>query len=236
MKRNLPIILIFSVGLVLLTYPYIARLVNEEVAEAKVFELQESWTELSDKEKVERFEVAERYNDELSARGRLGVELTDIDFTDSDGVEQMATSPSEENGNDDSATNAYSYIEIPRLNLNLPIYLDSSRWSLANGIGLVPGSSMPVGGDSTHSVLAGHRGMATKEMFQHLDRLRVGDEIHIHSVNGKMTYRVYRTDVILPNQTGALEIQPSKDLTTLVTCHPYGSNSHRLIVQGERVD
>ncbi|NIK13174.1 class C sortase [Alkalibacillus almallahensis] len=241
MRKNWWLVIIFLIGLAVLLYPHVMQLINDEVAEAKVHEVQETWNELSKEGRTEIREEANEYNEEIKKRGRVGTDLENIDFTDS--AQDSLTTGS--NGTEDdwrdrgeevNTSNAYAVIDVPRLNLRLPIYPDSNRWSLANGVGVVPGSSMPVGGADTHTVLAGHRGMATKVMFRHLDQLSIGDVFHIESISGRLTYRVVLTDVIRPNETESLGIQNGEDLATLVTCHPYGSNAFRLIVQGKRVN
>jgi len=126
-------------------------------------------------------------------------------------------------------------IDIPKLNLEIPIYLGATENELSQGIGQVEGSSLPVGGASTHTVLAGHRGMGTKAMFRHLDVLKPGDTFFIHTLEEKLQYKVYDVEVILPNETDNLHIEEGKDLASLITCHPYRANSHRLVVHGERL-
>ncbi len=240
-------------GLLVVAYPHISRLINEQITEAKVYELQEGWEGLTEQEREHQIEEAEEHNADILERGGLGVDLGEIDFTDSNSEGGVVAASTSSTNNEDyvddggageglegslngPVSEVYASIEIPKLSLNLPIYLNTSRWALARGVGQVTGASLPIGGESTHTVLAGHRGMATQQMFQHLDRLNEGDEFIIHSINGPLRYRVYDTQVILPHQTGGLEIVRGKDLASLVTCHPYGANTHRLIVQGERVN
>lgn len=134
-----------------------------------------------------------------------------------------------------NATDAFATIEIPKLHLLIPIYIGASENELSKGIGVVEGTSLPIGGKNTHTVLAGHRGMGIKEMFRNLDQLTVDDVFYIHTVAGTLAYRVYDVIVILPHETERLMIQEGKDLASLITCHPYRANSHRLVVQGERM-
>src|SRR5690606_36446380 len=102
------------------------------------------------------------------------------------------------------------------------------------GIGQVEGSSLPIGGESTHTVLAGHRGMGTKAMFRNLDVLRPGDTFFIYTLEGRLEYHVYDVEVILPHETENLQINEGKDLASLITYQLYRVNSHRLVVHGER--
>lgn len=158
-----------------------------------------------------------------------------------------------EEGLHDPFTEAYSYeqydackdmpfdgeniaaIEIPTLNLAIPIYLGATEKELSKGVGQVEGSSLPIGGKNTHTLLAGHRGMGTKPMFRHLDELQTGDQFIIHTVEDTLVYVVYDTQVILPHETENLGIHEGKDLASLITCHPYRHNSHRLVIYGERI-
>ncbi|MFT8636527.1 MAG: class C sortase [Pseudoclavibacter sp.] len=126
-------------------------------------------------------------------------------------------------------------IQIPSIQLDLPIYHGTSDATLLRGIGHLEGTSLPVGGQGTHAVLTGHRGLATATMFTYLDRVKVGDEFTI-SVFGKvLTYRVVTTKVVDPDQTRSLAPVAGKDLVTLVTCTPLGINTQRIFVTGQRV-
>lgn len=129
----------------------------------------------------------------------------------------------------------FAAIEIPTLDLVIPIYLGATNDILRKGIGQVEGSSLPVGGMNTHTVLAGHRGMSTKEMFRELDQLHPGDEFYIHTLEETLIYEVYEQKVIYPEETQHLEIEEGSDLATLLTCHPYRHNYQRLLIMGERV-
>lgn len=128
----------------------------------------------------------------------------------------------------------FAVIEIPKLELIIPIYLGASDEILDKGIGQVEGSSLPVGGLGTHSVLAGHRGMATRLMFRDLDQVVPGDIFLIHTLKETLTYTVTSQEIIYPYETESLEIVEGKDLVTLITCHPYRHNYQRLLIHGER--
>ena len=128
------------------------------------------------------------------------------------------------------------YIEIPAIGVRLPIGHGTSEETLAAGVGHLEGSSLPVGGESTHCVLTGHRGLPTAKLFSDLDELEVGDRFFLHVLGETLTYEVVRITTVLPQDTGALEIAAGEDLCTLVTCTPYGINSHRLLVRGYRVE
>lgn len=130
----------------------------------------------------------------------------------------------------------FSAIEIPKLELMIPIYLGSTDDILNKGVGQVEGSSLPLGGASTHSVLAAHRGMGTKAMFRNVDELEPGDNFIIHGSTGPLEYEVTKQRIIYPHETASLEIEEDKDLTTLLTCHPYRYNYQRLLIHAERIN
>jgi sortase A len=126
-------------------------------------------------------------------------------------------------------------VRIPSIDLDLPIYHGTSNAVLERGIGHLEGTALPVGGASTHSVITGHRGLATSKLFNDLDQVTVDDTFTIEVFGEILTYRVAETLVVEPDDTESLLIQPGRDLMTLVTCTPLGINSHRILVTGERV-
>ncbi|MCI6044664.1 class C sortase [bacterium] len=128
------------------------------------------------------------------------------------------------------------YIEIPSIGCALPIYHGTDDAVLQIAIGHIPGSSLPVGGESTHCVLSGHRGLPSAKLFTDLDQLKEGDLFMLRVLDETLTYEVDRILIVLPDEVEALEIEEGKDLCTLVTCTPYGVNSHRLLVRGHRVE
>lgn len=128
------------------------------------------------------------------------------------------------------------YVEIPRISVYLPIYHGTSDDVLEKGVGHIQNTSVPIGGNSTHSVLTGHTGLPNAELFTRLDELGIGDIFYIHVLDDVLTYKVFETKVILPDKIDELQILNGKDYVTLVTCTPYGVNSHRLLVKAERVE
>ena len=127
-------------------------------------------------------------------------------------------------------------INIPKLSIQLPIYHGTKEEELSKGIGHIPGSSLPVGGVHTHALLAGHRGLPEAELFQRLDEMEIGDLFYLYVYDRELSYRVIRMDVVRPAEFQSLELQEGRDLVSLITCTPYGINTHRLIVTGERED
>lgn len=127
------------------------------------------------------------------------------------------------------------YVEIPKIQVNLPIYHGTDAEVLDRGVGHLLGSSLPVGGENTHTILSGHSGMASQKMFTDLEQLTQGDVFYLNVLNETLAYQVILISTVLPYETDLLGIVPGEDLCTLVTCTPYGVNSHRLLVRGSRI-
>ena len=127
------------------------------------------------------------------------------------------------------------YINIPKINATLPIYHGTDETTLELGIGHLLGSSLPIGGSSTHSILTAHSGMASQKMFSDLPQLLVGDVFYLDILNDRLAYQVDQINTVLPHETELLGIEDGKDLCTLVTCTPFGVNTHRLLVRGHRI-
>ena len=140
-------------------------------------------------------------------------------------------------GNQLNVTNTgmMGHLEIPKIDVKLPIYHGTSDDVLSVGIGHLEGTSLPVGGENVHAVLTGHRGLPSAELFTRLDELEEGDQFELQICNEKMLYRVRNIQIVKPDEVDVLEIEEDKDLVSLVTCTPYGLNTHRLIVTGERI-
>ena len=127
------------------------------------------------------------------------------------------------------------YVEISKIQVNLPIYHGTDAEVLDRGVGHLLGSSLPVGGENTHTILSGHSGMANQKMFTDLEQLVPGDVFYLNVLNETLAYQVTEINTVLPYETDLLGIVPGEDLCTLVTCTPYGVNSHRLLVRGSRI-
>ena len=128
------------------------------------------------------------------------------------------------------------YISIPKIGVKIPIYHGTSSDILQKGVGHLEGSSIPVGGESTHAVLSAHRGLPSSRLFTDLDQLKVGDTFYIHILDEVLAYRVNQVLVVEPSEINFLQIVKGKDYVTLVTCTPYAINTHRLLVRGERIE
>lgn len=127
------------------------------------------------------------------------------------------------------------YIRIPKIHIELPIYHGTSETVLQAGVGHFWGTSLPVGGESTHTVLTGHRGLPTKTLFTNMDKLKEGDIFYIKVLDETLAYEIDQIKTVLPEETKGLSIEPGKDYATLVTCTPYAINTHRLLVRGHRI-
>lgn len=129
----------------------------------------------------------------------------------------------------------FGYVEIPKIKVNLPIFEGTSKEILKKGVGVMDGTSIPVGGNNTHTVLAAHTGLTTQKMFTDIDKLKKGDLFFIHAFNINLAYKVYDINLVKPTDTSIVKIYPNKDCATLLTCYPYGINTERLLVTGKRV-
>ena len=127
------------------------------------------------------------------------------------------------------------YVEIPKIGVSLPIYHGTNNSTLERGVGHLLGSSLPVGGESTHSVLTAHSGMASQKMFSDLDRMKIGDVFYLDVLGERLAYQVDQIKTVLPYDTTYLQTEIGSDLCTLVTCTPFGVNTHRLLVRGTRI-
>ena len=147
----------------------------------------------------------------------------------------MAASEDYENLLNITGEGTMCYVKIPKINVNLPVYHGTGNDSLDRGVGHLLGSSLPVGGENTHAILTGHSGMASQKMFTDLELLEIGDVFYVDVLNETLAYQVEAINVVEPHDTSLLGIEHGRDLCTLITCTPYGVNSHRLLVCGSRI-
>ena len=134
-----------------------------------------------------------------------------------------------------TGTGIMGYVEIPKINVSLPIYHGDDQAILQIAIGHIPGTSLPVGGKGTHSVLSGHRGLPSARLFTDIDQLKKGDIFMLQVMDNTLTYKVDQISVVLPSDMSKLQIDSNQDYCTLMTCTPYGVNTHRLLVRGHRI-
>ena len=219
---NLLLILVFLAGLSLLLYPTVSDYWNSLHASRAVSEYAEQVNALDQ----------DRYKD-------LWLQAVDYNRTLLDRVNSFTLTEEQRSQYDSllnlSGTGIMGYIEIPNINVSLPIYHGATEAVLQIAVGHLDWTSLPVGGESTHCVLSGHRGLPSAKLFTNLDKVVEGDTFSIRVLDEVLTYEVDQILIVEPTEVDALQIQPGKDLCTLVTCTPYGINSHRLLVRGHRV-
>lgn len=216
-------VIIFITGLGIASYPFISNMVAQRHA-SQVVKDYETNVEEMDEEKIDAMkEAAKKYNEQLS-----NVVSVDDENENNEQGESYADLL--------NIGEALGYITIPKIDVNLPIYNGTSQDVLSKGVGHMEQSSYPLGGESTHCVLTGHRGLPSAVLFTDLDKLEIGDEFYLHVLDEILAYKVDQIKVVEPNESGDLEIIDGKDYCTLVTCTPYAINSHRLLVRGERTE
>ena len=219
--------MLFFAALVLTLYPVISNYINQKYASEIFTAYQEVIAQTDNRVLVQEREKAIAYNKTLVPRTE----------SDSSYTQEALQSASEEY---DSILNLagdgiMGYIEIPKINVHLPIYHGTGDSSLSKGVGHLLGSSLPVGGESTHAILSGHSGMASQTMFSDLEQLGIGDVFYLHVLDDVLAYQVTEINTVLPSDTSLLGIWEGEDCCTLVTCTPYGVNTHRLLVTGSRI-
>ena len=224
MKKNrstIILILIFLVGLSVMLYPTVSDYVNQRHQSRALASYDETVNEMSDADYTAYFEAADAYNQRLAA-------TPNSFFT-----------PEQVSGYDEtldvSGTGIMGYITIPRIGVELPIYHGTSDAVLQVAAGHLEGTSLPVGGASTHAVISAHRGLPSAKLFTNLDQLEVGDTFTITVLDRTLTYEVDNISIVLPTETDSLKVSEGKDYVTLMTCTPYGINTHRLLVRGRRI-
>lgn len=228
----LAIALISLAGASLLLYPAAAAWFSSVEQSREIDSLTQGITDLGAETLRERLAEAREYNQNLNGGGAAVAANERLPLADDPHAEDAGQYRSMLRGDTEGLM---ARVKIPAINVDLPIYHGTSETVLEHGVGHLEGTALPVGGPSTHSVLTGHRGLATSELFTNLDRVEVGDTFTIEVFGDVLSYRVVETLVVDPADTESLLIQPGKDLLTLVTCTPLGINSHRILVTGERL-
>lgn len=222
-KSNKILILVFLVGLSLLLYPILSDLWNSRVQSKAIATYEESVSKMTQEDYTAYWEAANEYNK------RLLTKTNRYYLSESDKKEY-------ENILSTDDTGIMGYVEIPVINVSLPIYHGISDEVLQVAIGHIEGTSLPVGGPSTHCAISGHRGLPSAKLFTNLDKMEEGDIFLIHTLDDVLAYQVDRILIVEPEDVSGLEIEENKDYCTLITCTPYGINSHRILVRGERIE
>lgn len=222
-KSTLVVALLLLAGLCVLAYPFVSDRIATRAHVAAVVDYQNGVKALPTQEEKRLLQQARDYN------ARLGGTAVEDPFT-------QGSQPDTEYEDQLSVGGVMGSIQIPEIGVDLPIYHGTSDQTLAKGVGHLYGTSLPVGGAGTHAVLTGHRGLPSATLFTDLDKLKEGDRFYIEVLDETLAYQVDQIKVVEPTDTTALQIEPGKDYVTLLTCTPYGINSHRLLVRGARVE
>lgn len=220
-------ILVFFSALGITLYPVISNWYNERHQSEIHTQYLELIKQVDDSDLIQAKELADEYNAAIVP----GTQLSDAFSQDA----LLWASEDYQNQLNLAGEGIMGYIEIPQLQVNLPIYHGTDSKTLDIGIGHLLGSSLPVGGRNTHSVLTGHSGMANQKMFSDLDKLELGDVFYLQVLGETLAYQVDAINVVLPYDTTFLGITEGEDLCTLITCTPFGINTHRLLVRGARI-
>ena len=225
MKTHLSTILlviIFFIGLSVLLYPTLADYGNSKHQSRAIAAYVEAMSQIGPDKYAEELAKAQAYNESLVGNSNRFVQTEESLAAYHDVLDMKNT--------------AIGYVEIPAIRVDLPLYLGTEESVLQVGVGCMPGSSLPVGGPSTHAVLTGHRGLPSSRLLTDLDQVELGDTFTVFVLNETLFYEVDQIHIVLPHELDDLKIVEGEDYCTLVTCTPYGINTHRMLVRGHRVD
>lgn len=222
-KTTIILIISFFIGLSLLLYPSISNYWNSRTQSEAIIDYESMLAAFKPEDYTPMFLQAEEYNRQLTALGLPMLEHVQI--------EDLYWKTL-----DVSGTGMMGYLTIPKINQELPLYHGTSEAVLSTAAGHVQGSSLPVGGENTHCVVSAHRGLPTAVLFTHLDRMEVGDVFTLTILDRVLTYEVDQIRIVEPDDITLIQIEPGKDYCTLLTCTPYGINTHRLLVRAHQID
>lgn len=230
MKKVLPtvlIILVFLAGIAVFLYPTVSNYLYKKNSSKAITSHAENLSKLSPEVIAEEKEAVRRYNKSLFENAVVLTDPFDPDaypITDGEYSELLAF--------DD----VMAYIEIPAIDVYLPIYHGTEEETLLIGVGHLENTSLPAGGESTHAVLSAHCGLPSARLFTDLNLLREGNIFRIHVLDEALTYQIYDIETVDPDDSSSLFIKEGEDIATLITCTPYGKNTHRLLVHGKRIE
>ena len=225
------IVIIFLAGLSLLLYPFVANQWNNHRQKQLISSYEDSITQMTESGDIDydkELKKAQAYNDAL-----VPSILPDSFAVANEREEEDSTYMNCLNLTGDGMM---GIVEIPKIAIKLPIYHGTSDEVLQQAAGHLEGSSLPIGGESTHAVISAHRGLPSASLFTDLDQMKIGDHFLIHVLDNTLCYEVDQILVVEPEDTAALAVEEGEDLVTLLTCTPYGVNTQRLLVRGHRVD
>ena len=217
----------FLLALGMILYPIISTIYNEKHQSKIHTQYQEQVEQVDDSAIRKAKELAIAYNEAIQP----GAQMSDAFSNDA----LLWASEDYKNQLNIAGNGIMGYVNIPSINVHLPIYHGTETKTLEKGIGHLLGSSLPVGGDTTHSILTAHSGMATQKMFSDLPQLKIGDVFYLEVLGETLAYQVDQIKTVLPYDVTYLGIEEGRDLCTLVTCTPFGVNTHRLLVRGTRI-
>ena len=222
MKKHLPtiiVVVIFLCGLSLFLYPTVSDLYNQYLNNKLIGDYKDAFEGTSEEELDKAMDDAVAFNENRANSEKL----EELGLT----YESVLNA---------AGTGVMGYIEIPKISVSLVIYHSIEEDVLQKGIGHVPETHLPIGGKSSHCVLAGHTGLPSAKLLTNIDHLKEGDRFYIHVLNEVLEYKIDDVSIVEPDEVSRLNVVSGKDYVTLVTCTPYGVNSHRLLVRGVRVD
>lgn len=221
-KTTLIMVLFFFIGLAILLYPSISNFYNQKVQSKAIIDYESILNNIKKEDYTDYFNKADEYNKKLLSMKR-----------------PLLTYKNIKNYNKILNLNDHGmmgYLTIDKIKVELPIYHGTSADVLSKAVGHLEGTSLPVGGSGTHSVLSAHRGLPSFKLFTDLDKLELGDTFVINILDQTLTYQIDKITIVKPNQVNDLKIEKDKDYVTLLTCTPYGINTHRLLVRGVRIE
>ena len=221
-KSTIILLLSFFIGLSVLLYPSISSYWNSKTQTQAIVDYEGMLARIKAEDYGIYFQEAEQYNRELAM-----MEKPMLEFRNLKGYNDILNV---------SGTGMMGYITVPKISQELPVYHGTSESVLAIAVGHFEGSSLPVGGMSTHSVVSAHRGLPTATLFTYLDRMEIGDTFYFKILDREITYEVDQIRIVKPHELELIQIEPDGDYCTLVTCTPYGINTDRLLVRGRRLD
>ena len=224
-KRKIVKAILFFVGLMICSYPLVSSIVEQRHLKDAIATYQKQIEDCDEIDMKTAMSQAEEYNSVLYQSEGKNINTPFGEILRSENYNSLLNL---------TGNGIVGSVEIPKISVNLPIYHGTDEEVLTIGFGHVEGTSLPVGGENTRTVLAGHRGLPNSKLFTRLDELETGDFFFIKVLDEVLAYEVVDIEVIEPEDISKLEIVPEKDLATLLTCTPYGLNTHRLIVTGER--
>jgi sortase A len=226
LKKQLPNLIfgvIFLVGIAVFLYPSVSNYINSQHQSRAITNYEEALANVTKEDYTKFWQEAYAYNEELASKP-LNFTLSEDELEKYNDIL------------DPTGTGIIGYIEIENIGVNLPIYHGTSESVLQTGIGHLEGTSFPTGTSSTHAVLSGHRGLPSSKLFTDLDQMIVGDTFLLHIMDQTFAYQVDNISIVLPEEVTGLAIVDNQEYVTLVTCTPYGVNTHRLLVRAKRVD